>query len=81
MRELLRFLLVGLVASWVTSILIRGRIIRLRGCFSFVLFGVAGALAGGYLFDLIGQSDVSSVIAATAGAIALLVFLQVLRNA
>jgi uncharacterized membrane protein YeaQ/YmgE (transglycosylase-associated protein family) len=80
MREVLRFLLIGIVTSWIASILVRGRIVRLRGCFTFVLFGVTGALAGGYALDRIGLSDLSSVVAAAVGAVAMLVFLQVLRN-
>jgi uncharacterized membrane protein YeaQ/YmgE (transglycosylase-associated protein family) len=81
LRELLRFLLIGVVASWIASIVVRGRIVRLRGCLTYTTFGVTGALAGGYLLDQIGLSDVISVVAAAAGAIAMLVFLQRVRNA
>lgn len=80
-RELIRFLLIGFVAAWISSIITRGRILRLRGCLVFLVFSVTGALAGGYLFDLLGLSDVASVVAATVGAIGALTFLQMLRNA
>ncbi len=80
-RELIRFLLIGLVSAWIASIVVRGRIIRLRGCLPFLVFSFTGALGGGYLLDLIGLSDLASVIAAAAGAIAMLVFMQMLRNA
>jgi uncharacterized membrane protein YeaQ/YmgE (transglycosylase-associated protein family) len=80
-RELIRFLLIGFVSGWIASIIVRGYIVRLRGCLSFLLFGLAGSLAGGYLFHALGLSDVAAVFAAAAGAIALLLFLQVLRNA
>lgn len=80
-RELIRYLLVGIVAGWIASILIRGRILRLRGCLSFLLFGAVGALGGGYLVEALGLSEVIAVLAAVVGAIGALVFLQVLRNA
>lgn len=79
--ELIRFLLIGFVSGWIASIAVRGRIVRLRGCLTYTVFGVTGALGGGYLFDLLGLSDVASVIAAAIGAAGSLVFLQVLRNA
>lgn len=80
-RESIRFLLVGVVAAWISSIVVRGRIVRLRGCLPYLVFGVTGALAGGGLLNAIGMSDMASVIASVAGAIAFLLFLQFARNA
>ena len=80
-RELIRFLLIGFVSAWIASIVTRGRIMRLRGCLSFLIFGVLGAITGGYVLHILGLSDVASVIAAVVGAIGSLVFLQMLRNA
>lgn len=80
-RELIRFLLVGFVSGWIASILVRGRIVRVRGCLSFLIFGVVGSLAGGYLVNAFGLSEVLAVVAAAAGAVLFLLFLQVLRNA
>ena len=79
--ELIRFLLIGFVAGWIASIAVRGRILRVRGCLTYTVFGLTGALGGGYLFDLLGLSDVASVLAAVVGATGSLVFLQMLRNA
>jgi uncharacterized membrane protein YeaQ/YmgE (transglycosylase-associated protein family) len=79
--ELIRFLLIGFVAGWIASIAARGRILRLRGCMTYTIFGLVGALGGGYLFDMLGLSDVASVLAAAVGAMGSLVFLQMLRNA
>jgi uncharacterized membrane protein YeaQ/YmgE (transglycosylase-associated protein family) len=79
--ELIRFLLIGLVSGWIASIAVRGRILRLRGCLTFAVFGLVGALGGGYAFDLLGLSDVASVLAAGIGAAGALLFLQMLRNA
>ena len=80
-RELIRYLLIGFVSGWIASILVRGRILRLRGCLSFLIFGILGALGGGYLIHALGLSDVLAVVAATVGAVGALLFLQVLRNA
>ncbi len=80
-RELIRFLLIGFVSGWIASILVRGRIVRLRGCLSFLLFGVVGSFAGGFLIQALGWSDVVAVVAAAVGAVVFLFFLQVLRNA
>lgn len=79
--ELIRFLLLGFVAGWISSIVVRGRILRVRGCLPYAVFGITGALAGGYLSRLIGVSDVAQVVTAGAGAIGALVFMQMLRNA
>lgn len=81
MREAIRYLLVGLVSAWISSIIVRGRIVRLRGCLPFLVFGVTGALAGGYLFGALGLSDVVQVVASAVFAIAFLLFLQFARNA
>jgi uncharacterized membrane protein YeaQ/YmgE (transglycosylase-associated protein family) len=81
LRESIRFLLIGFVAAWISSIVVRGRIVRLRGCLPFLVFGLVGALAGGYALDALGQSDLLSVAAAIAGAVLALVVLQYLRNA
>ena len=80
-RELIRYLLIGFVSGWIASILVRGRILRLRGCLSFLVFGVLGAVGGGYLVQVLGLSVVAAAVAAAVGAIGALLFLQVLRNA
>jgi uncharacterized membrane protein YeaQ/YmgE (transglycosylase-associated protein family) len=80
MREAIRYLLVGVASAWISSIWIRGRIVRVRGCLPYVVFGISGALAAGYLTSMFA-SDVAAVVASVAGAIAFLVALQYLRNA
>lgn len=80
-RELIRYLLIGFVSGWIASILVRGRILRMRGCLSFLIFGMLGALGGGYLMHALGLSEVAAVVAAAVGAVGALLFLQVLRNA
>ncbi len=80
MRELIRFLLVGFVAGWIASILVRGRT-RLRGCLAYLVIGIMGAVIGGYIFRALGLHEVAQVISATVGAIVLLLLVRVLRNA
>lgn len=79
MRELIRFLLVGLVSGWIAAILVRGSK-RVRGCLTYMVIGMVGAVIGGYLFDALGISEVASVFSATAGAVVLLLLVRNLRN-
>ncbi|HYZ91170.1 MAG TPA: GlsB/YeaQ/YmgE family stress response membrane protein [Actinomycetota bacterium] len=78
--ELIRFLLVGMVSGWIAAILVRGTT-RLRGCMTHVVVGMAGAVIGGFIFRAVGVSEVARVLAATAGAIVLLLVVRGLRNA
>jgi uncharacterized membrane protein YeaQ/YmgE (transglycosylase-associated protein family) len=81
--QLVRFLLVGFVSGWIASILVRGSM-RVRGCFTYVLVGMIGAVVGGYLFRLAhvtgGAGFIGSVLTATVGAMVLLVVLRLVRT-
>jgi uncharacterized membrane protein YeaQ/YmgE (transglycosylase-associated protein family) len=79
MRELIRFLLVGLVSGWIAAILVRGSV-RTRGCLTYMVIGMIGAVIGGYVFSALDISQVGSVVTATAGAIVLLVLVRMLRT-
>lgn len=81
MHELIRFLLVGLVSGWIANILIGGSK-RIRGCFTYIVIGMLGAVVGGYTFRALGiaHREVGSVLTATVGAIMLLVAVRFLRN-
>jgi uncharacterized membrane protein YeaQ/YmgE (transglycosylase-associated protein family) len=78
-HEMVRFLLVGFVSGWIVSILARGRI-RARGCFTYTVIGMLGALGGGYLFELLHISEVASVLAAAIGAAVVLSFVRLVRS-
>jgi uncharacterized membrane protein YeaQ/YmgE (transglycosylase-associated protein family) len=78
--EVIRFLLVGMVSGWIAAILVRGST-RLRGCVTYVVIGMTGALISGLIFRAVGVSEVARVLTATAGAILLLILVRVLRNA
>lgn len=80
MRELIRFLLVGFVAGWIATILVRGAV-RTRGCLTNMVIGMLGALIGGYVLEMVGIKGVGSVVTATLGAIVFLVLVRLVRAA
>lgn len=68
---LLIFLLVGAIAGWLASIIMKSR----GGLLQNLLIGIVGAFIGGFLFGLIGLKAVGilgNIVAATAGACLLL---------
>lgn len=79
MRELIRFLLVGLVSGWIAAILVRGSL-RTRGCLTYMVIGIIGAVVGGVLFSAVGISEVGSVVTATVGAVILLAVVRSVRK-
>lgn len=79
MRELIRFLLVGLVSGWIAAILVRGSL-RTRGCLTYMVIGMIGAVVGGVLFSAVGISEVGSVVTATVGAVILLAVVRSVRK-
>ncbi|NTS33878.1 GlsB/YeaQ/YmgE family stress response membrane protein [Phyllobacterium sp. BT25] len=81
-ESLLIFLLVGLIAGWLASQLVRGGGFGLVGD---LVVGVIGALIAGYLFPAlhisIGGGILGAIIAAAIGAIILLVILRAFKRA
>jgi len=66
------FLIIGVVAGWLSGKLTRGRGFGLIGD---LVVGILGALVGGFLFRLLGVVSVGvigSLVSATVGAIVLL---------
>jgi uncharacterized membrane protein YeaQ/YmgE (transglycosylase-associated protein family) len=79
--DLLGFLLIGLVAGWIATHLMRGSGLGLGGN---LVVGVIGAFIGGFLFRLLGfvaVGLVGTLITATVGAMVLLYVVQVLKKA
>jgi uncharacterized membrane protein YeaQ/YmgE (transglycosylase-associated protein family) len=77
---LIIFLIVGLVAGWLASVLVRGRGL---GLFGNLVVGVIGAFLGGFLLRAVGLAAfglIGSVIQATIGAVVLLVIIKALRK-
>lgn len=80
--NLLWFLVVGLVAGWLSGVLVKGGGF---GVIGDIIVGVIGAIFGGWLFGTLGASAggglVGSIIVATIGAVVLLVIVRVLKRA
>ena len=74
------FLIVGLVAGWLASVLVRGRGLGLIGN---LVVGVIAAFLGGFLLRAVGIIAfglIGSIIQATIGAVVLLVIIKALRK-
>ena len=81
LQSLILFLLIGLVAGWLASRIMKGRGFGLVGD---LVIGVIGALLGGWLFSLLGISAggiIGALITALVGAIVLLYLLHLIKRA
>lgn len=79
--DILIFLAVGLVAGWLGSIFVRGRGFGLIGN---LVVGILGALIGGFVFRGLGIAPgnvLGELIAATIGAVILLVIIRLIKRA
>lgn len=76
------FLVVGLIAGWLASMLVKGNNMGLTGN---LLVGVIGAVIGGYVFRTFGVSLggglVGSLMVATVGAVLLLLVVRAIKRA
>jgi uncharacterized membrane protein YeaQ/YmgE (transglycosylase-associated protein family) len=81
--DIVWFLLIGLVAGWLASHLIK---VRGLGLAEKLIVGVIGSLVGGYVFKYLpvnvpaGGDTVGSLITATVGAAILLFVLKLVRR-
>jgi uncharacterized membrane protein YeaQ/YmgE (transglycosylase-associated protein family) len=69
--SLLGWIIIGLIAGWLSGVIARGRGF---GIIADVLLGLVGGVIGGWLFGLLGihfYGLVGSLAAATAGALIL----------
>ena len=80
-QSLLIFLLTGLVAGWIASLVLGG-----RGLLRYLVVGVIGAVVGGYLFRLagialpIGNQWVSDLVTGVVGAIIVIVVARIIAR-
>ena len=81
LTSLIWFLLIGLIAGWLASMIMKSP----HGALGDIVIGVVGALLGGWLFGVLGISAggglVGSLITALVGAILLILLLRVIRRA
>jgi uncharacterized membrane protein YeaQ/YmgE (transglycosylase-associated protein family) len=78
--DFLWFLLIGLVAGWLASQIMKG---GGSGLVGDLLMGVIGSILGGFLFGLLGLSAtglLGSLITATVGAIVLIAGLRAINR-
>jgi uncharacterized membrane protein YeaQ/YmgE (transglycosylase-associated protein family) len=76
------WLIVGAIAGWLAGLIVRGYGIGLIGN---IIVGIVGALIAGWLFPrafggLTAQPVVNDILAATVGAIILLLILGLIRR-
>lgn len=87
---LVLFLLIGIVAGWLASTLMKGRGLGLVGN---LVVGVIGAFLGGFLFNVLGLGRflfnvlgisasglVGLLITATVGAVVLLLLIRLIKS-
>ncbi|HXQ14906.1 MAG TPA: GlsB/YeaQ/YmgE family stress response membrane protein [Caulobacteraceae bacterium] len=81
--SLLSWVVVGLVAGWIGSMIVNR---RGEGLIMDILLGVVGAFVGGYLFHLFGHAGVSGInlysifVAAVGAAVVLVLYHVVFRR-
>jgi uncharacterized membrane protein YeaQ/YmgE (transglycosylase-associated protein family) len=79
--NLIWFLLIGLIAGFLATQIMKGPQLSLLGN---LILGVIGALLGGFLFGLLGLAAhtlLGSLVTATIGAIALIWLVGYIRRA
>ena len=81
--SLLSWLVVGLVAGWIGSMIVNR---RGEGLIMDILLGVVGAFVGGYLFSLFGHAGVTGInlysifVAAVGSAVVLFIYHAIFRR-
>jgi uncharacterized membrane protein YeaQ/YmgE (transglycosylase-associated protein family) len=74
--NIILWLLLGLIAGWLASVIMKTD--RSQGTMMDIIFGIVGALVGGFVMNFLGQPGVTgfniySLIVATVGAVILIV--------
>ena len=78
-RGIVIFLLIGLVAGWLASLVVGG-----GGLIRYIITGVLGAFVGGYLLSALGvrlgfrSALVSQIVTAAIGAIVVVLIARIL---
>jgi len=77
---LLYTLLIGLVAGWIASLLMKG---SRKSILVYMIIGIIGAFIGSFIFGLVGLAAygiIGRVIMATLGAVILIFLVRRLRG-
>ena len=81
--SLIAWLVVGLVAGWIGSMVVNR---RGEGFIMDILLGVVGAFVGGYLFHMFGHAGVNGInlysifVAAVGAAVVLVIYHALIRR-
>lgn len=82
LESLLIFLIIGGVAGWLASLIVRGAGFGLVGD---IIVGIIGAVIAGYVLPAVGISIgggiIGSIIHATIGAVILLLLIKLIKRA
>jgi uncharacterized membrane protein YeaQ/YmgE (transglycosylase-associated protein family) len=79
--HILIWLISGIIAGWLTGLIVRGEGFGLIGD---LIIGLLGGLIGGWLFGFLGiatTSWVGEIVAAVAGGVVLVAVVRTLRRA
>jgi len=74
---LIYFLLIGIIAGWLASALMKGG--GRRSLLRYLILGIIGSFLGGFLFRLVGLAAyglIAQLIMATIGAVVLIFLLR-----
>jgi len=80
LTSLIWFLLIGLIAGWLASVVMRSP----HGAIGYLVVGIIGAFLGGWLFSVLGIAaggPIGSIITAFVGAVVLIFLLRLIRRA
>jgi uncharacterized membrane protein YeaQ/YmgE (transglycosylase-associated protein family) len=78
-RALLTFLIIGIIAGFLASLIVGG-----SGIVRYLITGVIGSFVGGYLFDVLGidlgikNRIASQIVTASIGAIVIIILARII---
>ena len=81
-KGLIVFLVIGLIAGWLASLIVGGA----GGLLTYLIIGVIGAFVGGFLLNAIGlkigtgNAIVNQIITSAIGAIVVLIVARLIRG-
>lgn len=80
---ILAWIVLGAIAGWLASMIMKTN--EEQGTVANIIIGIIGAVIGGFIFDMLGGSDVNgfnlySLIVATIGAVILIAILKAFRK-
>jgi uncharacterized membrane protein YeaQ/YmgE (transglycosylase-associated protein family) len=76
LQRILALLIVGAVAGWLSSLIMKNKGLSLGG---YLVLGILGAIVGGFVFGLLGlvaTGLIGDIIAATVGAMLVIWLVQ-----